>query len=222
MAASDSEGIRSQATSVPTPDPTILTREAVDRAIASYREVVEARLGAMDQATKLVASDLVKIEQASEKDHERAEAASAKAMHAEREFILSQIKIVADVANERFAAIEGTFASNALALAAALAAQKEAAAETNKANTLAIGKSEQATKETISSNALLSTTAIDDLRRQINALASRLDRGESAGEASQTVRTQTKAEERLNIGQVMIAISILIAAAGLLVNALRR
>ena len=42
----------------------------------------------------------------------------------------AETKRVGDVTLEKFAAIDGTFASNALALTAALAAQKEAASET--------------------------------------------------------------------------------------------
>jgi hypothetical protein len=68
--------------------------------------------------------------------------------------------------------------ANSAALAAALAAQKEAAGEAQKSAALAISKSEAATAEAIKQGQALFQTSISALTAQINELKSRLDRGE--------------------------------------------
>jgi hypothetical protein len=95
-----------------------LLRADFTAAILNLRELIEARIDAIDRATRLLAADVAKTptDITSETAHLR-------------EFVLSQIGLATaetrrtgDVAQEKFAAIEGLFASNALALAAALAA----------------------------------------------------------------------------------------------------
>src|ERR1039457_5569543 len=116
--------------------------------IEANLETISARINGMDTATRLLADSVAKFPS----DVDRA-------VQSATELILSQLRGVEGVSQEKFTGIQGTFESNALALTAALAAQKEAAAEQNKSNTLAITKSEQATKETIAANAAQNTTA---------------------------------------------------------------
>jgi hypothetical protein len=221
--------LRASGAMVPVPDPTVLTQQAVDRAISAYREVVDTRIEGMDQATRLIAAELVKIEKASDESHRRIWDNHVRGMVAEREFILARLSNVAEVSDERFAAIATQFGErdtrteqaaqeSRISLDAALAAAKEAVSEQNKANALAIGKSEDATKERLDALGLLMTSGVEELRRQLSEVKSRIDRGEAGGEAKQHART----EERLNVGQVLVAVSILIAAVGLFLNALRR
>jgi hypothetical protein len=113
-----------------------------------------------------------------------------KATRSLREVLAGEIRGVQDVAAEKFTAIEGTFASNALALTAALAAQKEAAAEQNKSNTLAITKSEQATKETIAANAAQTAAGLSSQSATINDLKERLVRIEAGGVGANAVQTE--------------------------------
>src|ERR1039458_6689037 len=94
--------------------------------IEANLETIGARINGMDTATRLLADSVAKFPS----DVDRAVLSAT-------ELILSQLRAVEAVSKEKFSAIEGTFASNALALTAALAAQKEAAAEQNKSNTLA-------------------------------------------------------------------------------------
>jgi hypothetical protein len=132
----------------------------IEKSATSTKEIIETRLAGMDEATKLLATNVDKVPYAILQ-----EAGNLKA------FIMSRIDDVAHISDEKFAAIDGTFASNALALTAALAAQKEAAAEQNKSNTLAITKSEQATKETIIANAAQTQSGLTGLGSEGTARA---------------------------------------------------
>jgi len=166
-----------------------------DKALSALRELIEARIDAMDKATQLLAENVRQFP--SDLD---------KATRALREVLSGEIRGVQDVAAEKFTAIEGTFASNALALTAALAAQKEAAAEQNKSNTLAITKSEQATKETIAANAAQTASGLGSQQATIADLKERLVRLESGGVATATAKT----EHRLDTGASLTAVSVLI------------
>jgi hypothetical protein len=199
-------------------------REGAD-AITGLRAIIEQRLDGSDRAIELAATEIAKIrEQNAAADRLLAEDTAAR-MAAEREFILSQIaggsaetRRVGDVAQEKFAAIEGTFASNALALTAALAAQKEAAAEQNKSNTLAISKSEQATKETIAANAAQTTAGLSSQAATIADLKDRVVRIESMGVGSAARRT----DARLDLGTILAAVAIVVSVAAVLVLAFKK
>lgn len=192
-----------QGDAVPTPDPTRLTTQLVDRAIANFREVMDTQLEARQRATDLVADNLEKITRDFEqrlrtiRDDRHAE------MLAQREYILSRIDQVSAVNKEKFEAITTQFAErdtrteqaaqeSRISLDAALAAAKEAVSEQNKANTLAIGKSEDATKERLDSLATLGSTTTAALQAQIVDLKSRLDRGEGVGAGVQNNHVATR------------------------------
>ena len=117
-------------------------REDIDRQILALRELVKESAKGINERIEVLVKEYSDIPVQRER-----------AITIARELFEARLQNVQDVATEKFHAIEGQFASNALALTAALAAQKEAAAEQNKSNTLAIAKSEQATKETIAANA---------------------------------------------------------------------
>ena len=171
--------------SLPMPDPTRLTTAQLDRAVLGLREILEVRLNCMEE------------------DVERLANTRHEALASEREFILARLDSVQSVSLERFKAIEGTFASNALALTAALAAQKEAAAEQNKSNTLAIDKSEVATQKRIDANAELTTTSLKSLSDRLDDLKERADTGNGKTSGATSFRT----EQRLNTSQ-MVAIVV--------------
>ena len=192
-----------QGDAVPNPDPTRLTTQLVDRAISSFREVVDTQLDARQRATDLVADNLEKIQRDFEqrlrmlRDDRHAELTS------QREYILALIDNVKGVNAEKFDAISTQFAErdtrteqaaqeSRISLDAALAAAKEAVSEQNKANTLAIGKSEDATKERLDSLATLGGTTNVALQAQITDLKSRLDRGEGAGVGANNNHIQTR------------------------------
>lgn len=212
MAAEDTRNL-------PVPDPTVLTTQLVDRALGGYRQVVETRLAGMDRATELVARELE--QQASDVDiqRERLRGDFDREMAALREWLLGRIENVRDVGLEKFAGIETRFIErdtrteqaaqeNRISLAAALAAQKEAVGEQNKANTAAITKSEAATVKQI--DAVVSAldaakVALDD---KISDIKTRLDRGEGGTASTQQARTQSN----WSVG-VIVAVAVSVGTA---------
>lgn len=149
--------------STPVPDPTILTTQQLVREIAASREILEAkydtRLAAMDTATELnkLATDGIP------------------------RMVADRVAALEKVINEKFAGIQTQFKErdiraereardNKVAVDAAFAAQKEAAAKQDEANAKAIDKSERATTETIKTNQELSLSKIDALTSQVSDL----------------------------------------------------
>lgn len=174
--------------STPVPDPTVLTTQQLTREIAASREIVEAKydtkLAAMDEATRLnkEASDKVPC------------------------LIKQEVKNLRDLHEEKFTSISVQFKErdiraereardNKVAVDAAFAAQKEAAAKQDEANAKAIEKSERATTETIKTNQELSLSKIEALTSQMNDLKGRLDRGEGNAGGRQ--------ENRLQLNQII-------------------
>ena len=168
----------------------------VDTLATGLRELIEQRLNAMDLATKVLAGSVEKFPT----DIDRA-------VGSVREIVLGEVSRVQAVTLEKFTAIDGTFSSNALALTAALAAQKEAAAEQNKSNTLAITKSESSTKETIAANAVQAQTGLASLENQFDDLKERVVRIESSGAGVVANRSETRAERGLQHGSAQLAIA---------------
>jgi cobalamin biosynthesis Mg chelatase CobN len=181
-----------------------------DKAVGALRELLGARIDGMDTATKLLADQLNQIPSATDKR-----------ISALREIMLGEIRSVESVAAEKFAAIDGTFGSNALALTAALAAQKEAAAEQNKSNTLAINKSEAATKETVAANAAQAASEQASAAREVADLKERLVRLEErglAGVASASEQRAARGESRESINTRLIILGVVVSVVIILVN----
>jgi hypothetical protein len=158
--------------------------------LLSQRELIESRIGAIDAATKLLATDVAKTPTDVELRSKNL-----------REYLLSQIQLalaetkrVEDVTHEKFAAVDGLFGSNALALTAALAAQEKAASEQNKSNTLAIDKSATSTKETISANAAQTQTSLQSLQAADADIKERMVRLEAAVASGALLRANTLAD----------------------------
>lgn len=182
----------------------------IEKSGGGLKDIIETRLAAMDEATKLLATNVDKVPYAILQ-----EAGNLKA------FIMSRIDDVSHVSDEKFAAVESTFASNALALTAALAAQKEAAAEQNKSNTLAISKSEQATKETIAANAQQTASSLASQAALITDLKERVVRIESGGvakAAAQTEQREGRTESRADRAGFNQVIVMVIMTVSLLVS----
>ena len=165
----------------PVPDPTALTTEQTDRAIAAVREifgaqleglqnVFETRLDGMDEAIKLLQTILDRVPNQMD----------TKVIH-----LGDVVSETFKVHQEKFLGVDKQFAErdtrseresrdNKVAVDAAFAAQKEAASEQNKSNTLAIDKSERATAETLNKQADLFKSTTDALSSQISTSASAL------------------------------------------------
>jgi subtilase family serine protease len=88
-----------------------------------------------------------------------------------------------------------------------LAAQKEAAAEQNKSNTLAITKSESSTKETIAANATQAQTGLLSLENQFDDLKERLVRIESTGARASAHKSEARADSVQQHSSIQLGIA---------------
>jgi cation transport regulator ChaB len=152
------------------------TDAAMTRAVKAERDytdgqiaVLKERLSGMDRATLVLEETVNRVPTALQEG-------------------LGHLQAVMD---ERFASIETQFKErdtrseresrdNKVAVDAAFAAQKEAASEQNKSNTLAIDKSEKATAETIDKLAELVGTQILALADKVDDLKDRVARAEAS------------------------------------------
>jgi hypothetical protein len=110
--------------------------ESMDQLARSVREIIETRLAGMDEATKLLATNVDKVPYAILQ-----EAGNLKA------FIMSRIEDVSHANEEKFAAVHEKFASTALALDAAMVAQEKAVAAAMEASGKAVDKAEIANEK---------------------------------------------------------------------------
>lgn len=159
--------------SMPTPDPTVLTTEALTRAVQAERDYVDGqldvlreRLRAIDMATRLLNETVNRVPTDVTKE----------VTHL-RELMDERLTSVGVQFKERDTRQERESRDNKVAVDAAFAAQKEAAAKQDEGNAKAINKSEMATAETINKlSELFRTSAgalsdkIDDLKARVGAL----------------------------------------------------
>ena len=201
---------------LPVPDPSALTTEQLERAVKAERDYVNGRfdilaerLNGMDEAARVLNDTITKVPT----DVQQA---------------VGHLK---DVTNEKFISIGQQLetsehqrleqkADAKTGLDAALSAQKEAASEQNKSNTLAISKSETATTETINKLAELFKTTIDALAGRIDELKERLDKGQ--GVTSGTADANN--ERRLNTGTntsivmaILLGLSTIVAVGAVMI-----
>lgn len=159
------------ASTVPIPDPTLLTTQASEKAVSNLKEFVDAQIEELRRS----------------QDHLRA-------------LMFEKVDRLTEVTNEKFIRIDGQFherderavqlaAAGTTAINAALQSAEKAVAEQNKSNTTAINKSETSVAESLNQLRVLFETAnkalndkVDStntaLYGQITDLKSRLDKGE--------------------------------------------
>jgi hypothetical protein len=132
---------------------------------------------------------------------------------------------VEDVAGERFKAIEARATQTAeesdRSLAAALSAAKEAVKEQNTASSLAIGKSEEGTKERLDGLGQQLAFAIKSLEEKIRSVESRLDRGEGTQVGAKETTADKRAGSSANmavLGAVFVGVSLLIGVVSLIIS----
>jgi predicted nuclease with TOPRIM domain len=170
------------ASEMPIPDPTILTTEALTRAIAAQRDyidsqfdVVRERLRGIDKATEVLNQTVTKVPTDLQKASDRiTELASVKFESIDKQLVALSERTVEQKADVK-AAVD-----------AALQAAKEAVGQQTEASERSITKSEVPTTKQIDSLGVLlvnNTSSIDD---KMQDLKSRLDRleGNSRGIAS--------------------------------------
>jgi Holliday junction resolvasome RuvABC endonuclease subunit len=210
---------------IPIPDPSLLTTEQLRRELSGLREVIETRLAGMDQATALQSSALKTLIDSGIEARSHFISDMDRQMSAQREYLLGEIQRVIAVSDERFVAVDTRFterdtraaetaAQSRISLDAALAAAKEAVSEQNKANTLAIGKSELATQKQIDSMNVQMATITKSLEDKIADIKGRIDRGEG----STLGMIDAKTEKRADTGQVLAVIGSLVGGVILVIG----
>jgi hypothetical protein len=220
----------------PVPDPTVLTTQQLYREITSLKEVISTRLDGMDRAIVVLQATANRSPTPGEIDLDLESFKSLvdekfRTVHEKFEGILTQAAERFKTVDERFGGVALQFKErdtrseresrdNKVAVDAAFAAQKEAASEQNKSNTLAIDKSEKATAETLNKQADLfkSTTdalagRIEDAKQLVSKIDTRVTTIESRGVGVIESRTQGNWQ----IGAIISGLALLISFAGLVV-----
>ena len=201
---------------VPAPDPTVATNDAVERAVQAERDyadgriaVLEERLRAIDVATRLLNETVNRVPTDVTKE----------VTHL-RELMDERLASVAIQFKERDTRSERESRDNKVAVDAAFAAQKEAAAKQDEGNLKAIDKSERATQETIKTNAELSRADVRALAGTVDDLKDRVVKMESIKQGIADIRTDQRAEHGANIGSIMATVgiaSVVVAIAGIII-----
>jgi hypothetical protein len=195
--------------STPVPDPTLLTTQQLERAIAGSREIVESEINGIDKIVALHQDILNKLP-----------AQIAESAHHLRELTEERFKSVATQFAERDIRTEQTSRDSKVAVDAALQAAKEAVGEQNKSSALAIAKSESATTKQIDQiQTIIGATndalngKIEDIKERMASLENRL----TADAAARTAGHQIGVDNRQRGADGWAVIS---AVGGLIVGAL--
>ena len=162
-AGSDRVGVN-----VPVPDPSLLTTQQLREGLEGLEKLIDVRLDAMDAATLL---RLTAFSNVPDQIRERVgdlQSLHTEKFHSQATQVDEKFTSVALQFEERDKRGERESRDNKVAVDAAFAAQKEAASEQNKSNTLAISKSEAATAETINKLEQLVSANIQGLNDKVD------------------------------------------------------
>jgi hypothetical protein len=192
----------------PIPDPTTLTTEQLRRELSALREILTARLDAMDRATALL----------SETVNRTPTVIQTEISHV-RELTEEKFSDVARISEERLNGIALQFAerdvrtdqaakSSKDALDAALQAAKELVAANNDSASAAAVKTETSFTKQIDQIGTIISTLEKALDARITELKERIDRGEGSTAGSAGTRT----EQRLNMNTVVAVLALLLSA----------
>jgi hypothetical protein len=151
----------------PVPDPTILTTQQLTRAIESVREILEARLDAMDKSVVLLQNTVDKSPTIAE-------------IFAKHEEKFHSIEVQF---RERDIRTEQSAKDSKVAVDAALQAAKEAVGEQNKSSALAIAKSETGTTKQIDAIISLITATTKGIDEKIDDIKDRFNKIENYQQA---------------------------------------
>jgi cation transport regulator ChaB len=191
----------------PTPDPTVLTTEALARGLTSERDYVDGqldvlreRLRAIDIATRLLNETVNRTPTDIQKE----------------------ITHLRELSDEKFSSVETQFKErdtrsereskdNKVAVDAAFAAQKEAAAKQDEGNLKAIDKSERATAETIKTNAELTKTVTDAIMANVSDIKDRVGKIEALKQGGADTRNETRLIIGLTIAVIGVIVSLWVA-----------
>jgi cation transport regulator ChaB len=219
----------------PIPDPTVLTTQALYREVAALRELVQQQIEGL-RATS--AEKFRTIEERLE-GIDKATDLRLRTMDSLPTQMDEKIEHLADLHGEKFSSIQTQFTErdtrseresrdNKVAVDAAFAAQKEAAAKQEETFSKGIDKSEAATQETINKLAELFKTTTDAISAKVDDLKERLGstdrdlRGlvtDVDRKASEIQNHQAGAkEDRAGLYAGIVAIAAVLAIVGFLIS----
>jgi hypothetical protein len=189
--------------STPVPDPTLMTTDALDRTEKALRDYVDGqldvlreRLHGIDRATELRTARLERIPADFDEKIEHLAAFTDEARSKLTAVTDERFSSVGQQFKERDIRSEREARDNKVAVDAAFAAQKEAAAKQDESNLKAIDKSEKATEKTIETLTATTTKALENLgdlfRTDVKAIGDRIEEVKS-----QQVRYAGEARDRM-------------------------
>jgi hypothetical protein len=189
---------------VPTSDPTLLTTEQLARGLTNLRELLEARIIAIEESADYRNEDLHRVP--TETDRQVAQL---------RELFNEKFTSVQKQFDERD--VRGRAAEEAakLAVDVALQVQKEVAAAQDSSSAATIAKSEAATIKQIDGIlALLGSNTIGT-NDKIAAMNARLDRGDGISTGGRDTRTESRLAMSTMVAIISVAIMAMSVGAGL-------
>ena len=204
--------------SIPMPDPTLRTLEYQQSAIIGLKEIVFTRLDAIDKATSLFETNLVRVPT----DTQRAVSTLQSLHEARFDQVGDNLHSLDRLCAERFLAVDKQFeildkaikekaTRDDQALQAALSAAKEAVSEQNKSFYLSSDKSERAFTKLLDQQAEAVTTLGNNLSEKVNDLKGNqsLGEGRSAGLGSAWAWAIAAIGALVGVGGFVVAVIIL-------------
>jgi hypothetical protein len=186
------------------PDPTVLTTEQLTRGLTNLRELLEARIDAVEESAHHRYEDLRRVP--TETDRQVSHL---------KELLDEKLASVQKQFDERDIRSRASEDAAKVAVNAALQAQKEAAAAQNDSNAAAITKSEGGTIKQIDGILALlgsNTTGTND---KIVAINARLDRGDGFNKGGHETRAESRLATGAGVAVISVAIMAISVAAGL-------
>jgi len=168
-------------------DPTALTTAQVQREVASLKELLEARVEAVEKGIIIAHDDLVRVPTEVQK-----QVGNLRELH-EQKFTEQ-----AALRDEKFASVQKQFDGNKTAVDAALAAVKEAG-----------NKTEAGFTKQIDQLTALFQTGIKAVQGQIDDIKINSSRGEGKGEGSKETKSEQRDNSKYLIAVLGLALAIL-------------
>jgi hypothetical protein len=200
----------------PAPDPTVLTTQQLRHEQGALREVIEARLNAMDVATRLQADHVNRVPSDIDKQVRHLEDLFGERMEALKAETISLGRGIQLQFDERDIRSRAAEDAAKVAVNAALQAQKEAAAAQNESNAAVITKSEGATVKQIDGILALLASNTQAINDKISAITSRLDRGEAILTTNNLAKNERRLDGGANVAIIGVGLTVITVVVGVL------
>lgn len=192
----------------PVPDPTLLTTALVERALAGFRELMEARfdgvderLAGMDRATEFLAENVTRTPTETDK-----QITHLRLLHEEKFQSVGLQFVKRDVRTAQASTANGQ------ALNAALQAAKELVTAQGEASAAAAVKSETSFTKQIDQIGTIIQTLEKSMDARLTEIKERIDRGEGQTSGAQNSRS----EDRLDRGSLISLLALLASVAAII------